>query len=103
MYDPENPSSAGRSVLAAMVGKLLSLKYGRDDELEADKIAVQYMPPAGYDPRSMIAVMKVLASAGKSSGPEFFQTHPNPNNRVGEISRTIEKEFPTGIPAGLAP
>jgi predicted Zn-dependent protease len=102
-YDPENPASRGGAVVAAMVGKLLNMSYGREDELESDRLAVQLTGTAGYDPRAMIEVMRVLeeASGGAGGGPEFMQTHPNPGNRMAEIERAIQQEYPNGLPEGL--
>jgi predicted Zn-dependent protease len=101
-YDPDRPSTAGAAAAAAMIGKLMTLKYGRDDELESDRLAVKFTTEAGYDPTAMVQVMEILErSSGGSRGPDFFQTHPNPGNRIGEIQRAIEKEFPNGLPAGL--
>ncbi len=103
-YDPERPGTAVRAAAAAMIGKLLSLRYGREDELEADRMAVRYTADAGYDPRAMVQVMQTLerVGGGKGGGPEFLQTHPNPGNRIGKIEEAIQKEFPQGIPSGLA-
>ncbi|GGK80284.1 M48 family metalloprotease [Rufibacter glacialis] len=103
-YDPQNPSSASAAAAAAMIGKLMNLKYGRDDELESDELSVLFVSQAGYDPRAMIGVMEVL-SEGRSGagGPEFFQTHPNPENRVGRIEQAIASAFPNGVPSGLIP
>ena len=85
-----------------MVGKLMTMKFGREDELESDRLAVRFTTEAGYDPRAMIQVMEILAkSSGGSRGPEFFQTHPNPENRVGEIQSAIEKEYPNGLPGNV--
>ncbi|HYE76355.1 MAG TPA: M48 family metalloprotease, partial [bacterium] len=101
-YDPERPSTAAAAAGAAMVAKLMTLRFGRDDELEADRMAVRFTADAGYDPRAMIEVMRTLEQAGGSGrGPEFLQTHPNPGNRIGEIERAIQAEFPQGIPSGL--
>ncbi|WP_460892723.1 M48 family metalloprotease [Rufibacter soli] len=101
-YDPQNPSSASAAAAAAMIGKLMNLKYGRDDELESDRLAVTFTAEAGYDPRAMLGVMEVLSEGGGGgSGPEFFQTHPNPANRMTEIEQAINKVFPNGVPAGL--
>ena len=63
------------------------------------------MAEAGYDPRAMIGVMKILAEAsgGGARQPEFFSTHPNPDNRIEEIETAIQKQFPNGVPGGLVP
>ena len=103
VYDPDRPSTAAGAAAAAMIGKLMTLKYGRDDELESDRLAVRFTAEAGYDPSSMIQVMEILAQAsgGSRSGVDFFQTHPNPDNRIGEIQTAIQNEYPNGLPAGL--
>ncbi|HVK06493.1 MAG TPA: M48 family metalloprotease [Armatimonadaceae bacterium] len=101
-YDPNNPRSSQTAQMALLIGQLVNMKFGRADELESDKFGVQYMADAGYDPRSMIEVMKILAEAGGGrGGPEFFQTHPNPENRIGQIEKAIREVFPNGVPAGL--
>ncbi len=90
--------------VASMIGNLVNMKYGRDDELQSDALGVQFMAQAGYDPRAMIRVMEILAEAGGGSGqPEFFSTHPNPENRIGEIEAAIQEIFPNGVPDGLTP
>ena len=33
-YDPNNPASANSAQVAVLIGQLITLKYGRDDELE---------------------------------------------------------------------
>ena len=102
-YDPNDPSSAGATQVGMLVANLVTLQYGRDDELEADRLGVRLMADAGYDPRSLIAVMKVLGEAGGAGPPEFMSTHPDPGNRAGRIEEAIAAEFPQGLPAGLTP
>lgn len=41
-YDPENPSSAQRAQMAQVVGQLVTMKYGRDDELESDRLGARF-------------------------------------------------------------
>lgn len=103
-YDPNNPNSVRNAAVIAAVGQLVNLKYGRDDELESDKLGVQFMSEAGYDPRAMIRVMEVLRDAGGGGRtPEFFASHPNPENRIGKIQQAIKDEFPQGVPGNLIP
>jgi predicted Zn-dependent protease len=90
-YDPDNPSSANSAQIALLIGQLITLKYGRADELESDYLGVCFMNDAGYDPNEMIAVMQVLASARTGNQPpEFFSTHPNPENRIQRIQEAIQ-------------
>ena len=88
--------------VAALVAQLVQLKYGRNDELGADSMGVDLMSDAGYDPRALVGVMKILARAGGGSRqPEFFSTHPDPGNRGELIRARIEQKFPGGVPATL--
>jgi predicted Zn-dependent protease len=88
--------------IGQVVGSLINMRYGRDDELEADALGVRIMAEAGYDPRAMIGVMETLAKASSGSRqPEFFSTHPHPENRQTRIREAIAKHFPSGVPEGL--
>ncbi len=90
--------------VAQAIGQMINLQYGRGDELESDRLGVLFMAGAGYDPRALIGVMEILAAAsGGARGPEFFSTHPNPENRIAEIERAIAEAFPNGVPEGLEP
>jgi predicted Zn-dependent protease len=90
--------------VAQAVAQVISMKYGREDELESDKWGVRLTALGGYDPRAMIGVMEVLDRAsGGQAPPEFFSTHPKPANRVAYIEQVIAAEFPGGLPPGLEP
>ena len=101
-YDPENPNSVATGQMAAVIGQLLGMRYSREHELQADRLGVRFLAQAGYDPRALIGVMNILAEANSGSAPpEFFSTHPNPENRISEIEEAIRQEFPGGVPEGL--
>lgn len=72
---------------SASVG-LLFLKFGRDDERQADELGVRYMARAGYDPAQLSGVMGMLGRVTSGEGgevPEWLSTHPNPENREEAI------------------
>ena len=73
-----------------MVGQLINMRYGREDEIQSDTLGVCLMIAAGYNPQGMIDVMHVLEASGGPQGPEFFQTHPNPANRITQIETAIQ-------------
>jgi predicted Zn-dependent protease len=101
-YDPNNPGSRNSAAVAMAIGQLVNLKFGRNDELESDKWGVRLMSETGYDPRAMLGVMEVLKqAAGSGRTPEFFSTHPNPDNRMQRIRQAIQEQFPKGVPEGL--
>lgn len=103
-YDPENPSSSQRAAMAQLIGQMVNMRFGREDELESDRLGVQYMADAGYDPRALIRVMQVLEQANSGpQPPEFMSTHPDPGNRIQQIEAAIAERFPEGVPAGLTP
>ena len=90
-YDPENPSSASRAQIAVLIGQLINLKFGRDDELESDYLGVCFINDTGYDPNELVSVMKILAASQTGDRPpEFFSTHPNPENRIQRIQQAIQ-------------
>lgn len=103
-YDPNDPNSARTVQMAAVIGQVVNMKYGRDHELQSDRLGVQFMAESGYDPRGLIRVMEILDEAsGGARQPEFFSTHPNPENRIERIREAIAEEFPNGVPSGLTP
>ncbi len=82
--------AATQSELAVAAGNLFGqgylLKFGRDQELEADRLGLRYMMQAGYDPHAMVGVINVLMEASQgSSPPEFLSTHPNPERRMEQV------------------
>jgi predicted Zn-dependent protease len=88
--------------IGQMVGSMINMSYGREDELESDALGIRIMAEVGYDPRALIRVMEVLAQAsGGSRQPEFFSTHPAPENRSARIREEIAKRFPNGVPQSL--
>jgi predicted Zn-dependent protease len=72
--------------------QMLTLKFSRSQELEADELGIQYLTSAGYDPAAMSTVLASLAAQnsldaqlqgrGDASIPEWASTHPDPASRV---------------------
>ena len=90
--------------MAQMVGQMINMKYGRQDELESDQWGVRLCAMAGYDPRAMLGLMDILDRASGGGGPpEMMSTHPKPANRARYVQQLLKQQFPNGIPEGLEP
>ncbi len=99
----DNPQNAQQAaVLAQAVNQLVNLRYGREDELESDRLGLEFMTQAGYNPKGLVELMQILGSARSGgSPPEFLSTHPNPGNRVERLQAMIAETYPNGIPPNL--
>ncbi len=68
------------------------LKYGRNQESEADEMGLYLMAMAGYDPREAVPFwnrMEAASTGGRQ--PEFLSTHPNPETRIADINKDLPK------------
>ena len=83
----------GRSV-AGMGGQLLTLRFGREDESEADLVGLELAARAGYDPRSGVSLWNKMAAANKGAPPEFLSTHPSGPTRIHDIQRALPQVEP---------
>lgn len=96
-------SGQAAAMIANMVGSMVNMRFGRDDELESDRLGLGYMLQAGYDPRALKDVMEILAASRSGSAqPEFLSTHPDPGNRSQRIQEAIDKAFAGGPPTNLS-
>lgn len=87
------PDLEGVAAVAGAGLQVAFLKYGRDDERQADDLGVRYMLRANYDPREMPQVFDMLErvthDAGGGGTPEWLSTHPNPGNRRERIAAQV--------------
>lgn len=79
---------------AANLGtQLLSLKYSRDDETEADLVGLEIAARGGFKPEASVQLWKKMLSAtgGSKGQPGFLSTHPSGNNRIQELEANLPK------------
>ncbi|MGO3385352.1 MAG: M48 family metalloprotease [Acinetobacter guillouiae] len=78
---------------AALMDKQLS--YSRNQEREADRIGMQFMYGAGYDPESMADFFETMhrSTSRLSFLPDFWLTHPLTTERMSE-ARLRANQFP---------
>jgi len=102
-------TNAGALILSSVVGGsagsliktgvgLLSLKYSRDDESDADLVGLELAARAGFDPRAGITLWRKMSAASKGAPMEWLSTHPAGATRIA----TIESNLPAVLPLYMA-
>ncbi|MCG8325873.1 MAG: M48 family metalloprotease, partial [Thiotrichales bacterium] len=97
-----NNSAANQ--LTQLFGTALLRGYGREHELEADRLGAEYLAVTGYDPKAMLDVIGVLKSQeiferqrARAEGREpriyhgLFSTHPDNDRRRQEVVGHADK------------
>jgi predicted Zn-dependent protease len=88
-----SPEVAALSGLAESGVGLLFLKYGRDDERQADDLGLRYLLAEGYEPSAMMDVFSMLerVSSGSEGGrmPAWMSTHPPPEARLERMAEAL--------------
>jgi predicted Zn-dependent protease len=72
----------------------LFLKFGRDDELESDRLGVEYATKAGWDPTGVprfLATLSRLDALSERGIPNWLSTHPDPGSRVVKAQPLAER------------
>ena len=84
----------GRTVAGASAN-LLTLKFGREDESEADLVGMDLAARAGYDPRAGVTLWQKMSSlGGGKGGPAWLSTHPSGANRISDIQKHLPEVLP---------
>ncbi len=78
----------------AVGGNVVLLSYGRDEELEADALGIQYMVANGWNPLAQKQVMEILKrEAGGKAPPEWLSTHPASDTRIKRINELLKTKY----------
>lgn len=68
-----------------------TLKYGRDDESEADIVGLELMAKAGFKPIAAVELWKNMASLSQGQKPpEFLSTHPSEETRIRDLQANLK-------------
>lgn len=84
------PGAASSLIMSVYgVGSQLGmLKYGRNQESEADRLGLIFMAMAGYDPQAAVPFWKRMeAQGGGQAPPEFLSTHPSAGTRQSDLQK----------------
>ncbi len=79
--------------VAANVGtQLLTLRFSRDDETDADLVGLELAARGGYNPQASVSLWEKMAQAdGGAGGPSFLSTHPSGPQRIQELQSNVPK------------
>jgi Zn-dependent protease with chaperone function len=80
--------------LAAGLGtQLLTLKFSRGDETDADLVGLEIAARGGYNPQASVSLWEKMgqANGGGKSGPSFLSTHPSGPQRIQELQANVPK------------
>jgi predicted Zn-dependent protease len=80
---------SGGRYLAGLGGQLLTLRFSRDDESEADKVGLDLAARAGYDPHGGVTLWQKMNAASRGAPPQWLSTHPAGPARVQEIQASL--------------
>jgi predicted Zn-dependent protease len=94
-------NAGGNSKVLNQLGSAMLSGYGRDHELQADRLGAKYLAEVGYDPRNMIEVIGVLKAQevyasrqqGRRAGSYHgvFSSHPSNDQRLQEVVLAAKK------------
>jgi predicted Zn-dependent protease len=90
------PAARPFGELSAQALSLLFLKYGREDEIQADSLGARYAAASSWDPAGVTGMLATLGRLDEASGsrkgiPNWLSTHPDPLQRVAEIQPVVAK------------
>jgi beta-barrel assembly-enhancing protease len=95
----QNPGQLQQIVTQIVAGGAIA-RFSREAEAEADKLGIQLMHDAGYDPRGMAAMFRVLLAHQQSEPSrveQFFATHPTTEARIRDAETRAQQLGPGGM------
>ena len=78
----------------SMGAQMLTLKFSRDDESEADLIGLELAARGGYDPAAGVTLWRKMMDKSRGQPPQFLSTHPAGDTRIRDIERVLPKVQP---------
>lgn len=80
--------------LARQGGGLLSLKFNRDDERDADLIGMELAARAGYNPAAGITLWEKMSKVARGTPPPWLSTHPTGEDRITRMKQNMKYVIP---------
>ena len=80
--------------VAQQGANLLTLKFSREDESEADLVGMELAARAGYNPQAGVTLWQKMDAANKGAPPQWLSTHPSGSARIKDIQANLPKVDP---------
>ncbi|HAL38057.1 MAG TPA: peptidase M48 [Polaromonas sp.] len=79
--------------MAASIGtQLLTLRFSREDETDADLVGLELAARGGYNPQASVSLWQKMEQAGAgANGPSFLSTHPSGPDRIQQLQANVPK------------
>jgi predicted Zn-dependent protease len=74
--------------------QLLTMKFGREDESEADLVGMELAAKAGFNPRAAVTLWKKMDASNDGAPPEWLSTHPSGSARIAQIEANLPRVLP---------
>ena len=89
-------AATGTDTRAASQGYqlLVGLPNSREMETEADRIGIELMARAGYDPRAAVSIWQKMQRAGNGGPPQFLSTHASYATRINDLTQYAQRVMP---------
>ena len=81
-------------LFADLGGQLLTLRFSREDESEADSLGLVLSARAGYNPRAGVTLWKKMLAANKGAPPQWLSTHPSGEARIQQMESRMQRVLP---------
>ena len=79
-------------VAASLGTQLLTLKFSREDESDADLVGLELAARGGYNPQASVSLWEKMGQAGGGAGgPSFLSTHPSGPQRIQQLQANVPK------------
>ena len=79
-------------VAASLGTQLLTLRFSRDDESDADLVGLELAARGGYNPQASVSLWEKMGRAGGGAGgPSFLSTHPSGPQRIQTLQANVPK------------
>jgi predicted Zn-dependent protease len=100
-----NPQVSEAVLVGSQARQIQSqLDFTRDHEKEADRIGMNILVSAGFDPHGMASFFEHLQKAGRfheNGAPSYLRTHPITYERIADIENRIQQTSYRQVPDSI--